>query len=77
MQYFVPVSLWFGEIEIDRDGREVRVGGRARSLQPQAWAVLAYLVAHLDRVVTKDELLDRLWGGTHVTGVSYRPRDPA
>lgn len=29
--------------------------------------MLEYLVVHRDRVVTKDELLERLWEGAHVT----------
>jgi pimeloyl-ACP methyl ester carboxylesterase/DNA-binding winged helix-turn-helix (wHTH) protein len=61
------VSLRFGDVEIDPDARELRVGGQAQPLQPQAWAVLSYLVAHRDRVVPKQELLDALWEGTHVT----------
>lgn len=35
--------------------------GRAVHLQPKAFDVLAYLVAARERVVSKDELLERLW----------------
>src|SRR5262245_66646527 len=35
-------------------------------LTPKAFAVLSYLVARSDRLVTKDELLRALWPDTHV-----------
>ncbi|MEL7210067.1 MAG: winged helix-turn-helix domain-containing protein, partial [Actinomycetota bacterium] len=31
------------------------------AVEPQVFDVLAYLVAHRDRVVTKHELLDEVW----------------
>jgi pimeloyl-ACP methyl ester carboxylesterase len=61
------VLLRFGDIVIDRAGREVKVAGTPQRLQPQTWAVLDYLLTHRDRVVTKEELLDALWDGTKVT----------
>jgi DNA-binding winged helix-turn-helix (wHTH) protein/pimeloyl-ACP methyl ester carboxylesterase len=61
------VSLRFGNVEIDRSGREVRVAGTSQRLQPQIWALLDYLLSHRDRVVTKEELLSSLWGGATVT----------
>jgi pimeloyl-ACP methyl ester carboxylesterase/DNA-binding winged helix-turn-helix (wHTH) protein len=61
------VQLRFGNVEIDRAGREVRVSGTLQRLQPQIWALLDYLLSRTDRVVTKEELLSSLWGGTKVT----------
>lgn len=51
----------FDDVEIDSKRRELRRAGVVRPLQPQAYAVLEYLVRHRDRVVTKEELLDALW----------------
>jgi len=61
------VQLRFGNVEIDRAGREVRVAGTPQRLQPQTWALLDYLLERADRVVTKEELLASLWAGTRVT----------
>src|SRR4051812_4059376 len=51
----------FDEVEIDTGRRELRCAGVSRALQPQAFAVLEYLVTHRERVVTKQELLEGLW----------------
>lgn len=42
-----------------RDGELIRV-------EPKVMAVLAYLAANPGRVVGKDELIARVWGGLHV-----------
>lgn len=61
------MNLRFGDVEIDRAGREVRVAGTPQRLQPQIWALLEYLLSRPDRVVSKEELLSSLWSGTKVT----------
>jgi len=43
----------FGPDVLDVAHRELRVAGKVRSLQPQVFAVLAYLVHHRGRVVPK------------------------
>lgn len=55
------VIFRFANNEIDAKRRELRRGGIVQPLQPQAYAVLEYLVRHRDRVVTKQELLEALW----------------
>jgi pimeloyl-ACP methyl ester carboxylesterase len=45
---------------LERDGTDVRV-------EPQVFDVLAYLIAHRDRVVLKNELLDEVWGDRFVS----------
>jgi pimeloyl-ACP methyl ester carboxylesterase/DNA-binding winged helix-turn-helix (wHTH) protein len=67
VRYSACVSYRVGDVEIDPATREVRVAGQVVILQPQAWAVLHYLVTHRDRVVPKQELLDALWDGAHVS----------
>ncbi len=41
-------------------------GGNPVRLTPKAFAVLQFLVTHAGRLVTKAELLEALWAGTHV-----------
>jgi DNA-binding winged helix-turn-helix (wHTH) protein len=57
----------FGEFEIDRASFELRRSGRRVPIEPQAFDVLAYLTRHRDRVVSKEELMDQIWGGRFVT----------
>lgn len=52
----------FGDCELHLASRELLRGGAIQEIQPRAFDVLAYLVRHSDRLVGKDELLDRVWG---------------
>jgi adenylate cyclase len=52
-----------GDAELSPDRYELRRSGVALRLEPRVFEVLSYLVEHRDRVVTKQELLDRLWRG--------------
>ena len=51
----------FGDYALDTCLYELRHGGAPCPLGPQVFNVLAYLIAHRDRVVTKDELIEQLW----------------
>ena len=57
----------FGNCELDAGLFELRRGGQVVKLAPKAFDMLHYQVEHRDRVVSKAELLDRLWPGEHVT----------
>ncbi|MFK8024486.1 MAG: winged helix-turn-helix domain-containing protein [Ilumatobacter sp.] len=57
----------FGACSVDLDRVEVRRDGALVDTQPQVFAVLAYLLAHTDRVVSKEELLDNVWGDRFVS----------
>jgi DNA-binding winged helix-turn-helix (wHTH) protein len=57
----------FGDCELDEALYELRHGGVPVKLEPKAFRVLAYLIRHRDRVVTKDELIEKLWPGEFVT----------
>jgi len=62
----------FGPYELDEARRELRVAGALRPLQPRVFDVLAYLVAHGDRVVEKEELLREVWRDAVVTDASLQ-----
>ena len=57
----------FGGVDLDTDTYELRMDGRSIDVEPQVFEVLAYLVAHRDRVVPKEELLDQIWGNRFVS----------
>lgn len=61
------VRFKFGDYELDLEMFELRYRGSSRPLEPQVFDVLAYLVAHHGRVVTKEELLDSVWGDRFVS----------
>ena len=65
-------SYRFDGFVLDIDRRELRCGDELRSVQPQAFDVLVYLVTHRDRVVGKTELLDVLWPDAVVTDASLQ-----
>jgi DNA-binding winged helix-turn-helix (wHTH) protein/tetratricopeptide (TPR) repeat protein len=57
----------FDGFELDRDAYQLRDRGQVIGLEPQVFELLAYLVAHRDRVVPKEELLDAIWGTRFVS----------
>ncbi len=55
------------DVEVDAlTGRVIR-GGAEQHLRQKAFEVLLFLIAHRDRVVAKEEILDRIWEGVAVT----------
>ncbi len=57
-----PAILTVGSLQLDPATRVCRRGDAAVSLTPREFSVLEYLMHHAGRVVTKDELLDHVWG---------------
>ena len=57
----------FEDFELDTERYELRCAGEARTVEPQIFDILAYLVKHRDRVVSKQELLDEIWPEGFVT----------
>jgi pimeloyl-ACP methyl ester carboxylesterase/DNA-binding winged helix-turn-helix (wHTH) protein len=57
----------FGDRELDTDTFELRRAGAPVNVEPQVFDVLSLLVAHRERVVTKEELLDSVWGDRFVS----------
>lgn len=56
----------FGNWELDLHLYELRRDGSPVKLEPQAFNMLAYLLQHRDRVVTRQELLEHLWVGQFI-----------
>ncbi len=52
---------------LDIDRRELSCAGQRVALEPQVFDVLLYLVQNSDRVVSKDELFDKVWDGRIVS----------
>lgn len=55
-------SLTIGEVSINRETREMIACGGRTELTLKEFELLTYLMEHINRVVTRDELLDHIWG---------------
>lgn len=51
---------------IDAERRMVLKDGRLTPLEPRVWEVLEYFLANRDRVISRDELIQKVWKGVHV-----------
>jgi DNA-binding response OmpR family regulator len=56
-----------GDVLLDRASQRVFRDGREMTLTPRATALLAYLMAHPDEVLTRERLLEAVWGWTYPT----------
>lgn len=61
------VRYTFGDVSIDSDRFVIDCRGEQLQVQPQVFDVLVHLIEHRDRVVTKEELLDSVWGDQFVS----------
>ena len=57
----------FGDCRLDLRRYELQRAGEVRPIEPQVFDVLVLLVRERDRVVTKEELLDTVWGDRFVS----------
>lgn len=57
----------FEDYELDTARRELRRAGSLVPLEPQVFDLLAYLVRHRDRVVTKEDLFAAVWNGRFIS----------
>jgi DNA-binding response OmpR family regulator len=51
-----------GPVTLARGAREVRADGRVIELTQREFDLLEYLLRHAGQVVTRDELLEAVWG---------------
>src|SRR4051794_30794552 len=58
----IQTTYRFGRVEVETDERLVLVDGIPAALGGRAFDLLAALLARAGKVVTKDELLDIVWG---------------
>ena len=57
-----------GEIILDRRGKRAYLGETILTLTPKAFALLEYLMTHPDEVVSRERLLDAVWGWEYPSG---------
>ena len=54
-------------VEIDPIQASVRRGGEILALRPKTYRFLLYLAEHHNRLVSKEELIEQVWGGANVS----------
>ena len=70
----VAMIYCFGPFELDLAKIELRRDGQPHPLEPQVFALLAFLVEHRERLVSKDEILEKVWEGRIVTDSALASR---
>ena len=57
----------FDNYVLDTERRELHQGHTLVSVQPQVFDLLEYLIRNRGRVISRDDLLDAIWGGRIVS----------
>ncbi len=57
-----PHFLSFCDLSLDRKTREVRRGNRLIDLTAKEYDLLEYLMSHPRQVLTRDQILEKVWG---------------
>lgn len=58
----LPQIMTFGNLEIDMTRREVRLDGVVVPCKPKEYDLLTFMGQHKSRVVTRELILERVWG---------------
>lgn len=54
--------ITFGAIQLDKNFHQVKIAGNNIKFAPKEYAMLAYFIKHHDRLLTREQLLNDLWG---------------
>jgi TolB-like protein len=68
------VTFVFSDFILDVDRRELRRGDEQVALEPQVFDLIVYLVRNRERVVSKDDLIETIWGGRIVSDSAIATR---
>ena len=64
----------FGEHSLDVERRELRRGEDRIEIEPQVFDLIVYLVQNRERVVSRDDMIARIWGGRIVSDSAVTTR---
>ncbi|HEV2955193.1 MAG TPA: winged helix-turn-helix domain-containing tetratricopeptide repeat protein [Xanthobacteraceae bacterium] len=68
------MKFLFSDHTLDTELRELRRGSEPVAVEPQVFDLLVHLLAHRDRVVSKDDLIASVWGGRIVSDSTLTSR---
>ena len=69
----MPKEITAGRLTLDEDKRRILNGGTVLPLTPTEYEVLKYLMLHKEQAVSREELLNEVWG--FQTAVETRATD--
>ncbi len=64
----------FGDVEVNLARHEISRDGEPGHVEPQVFDVLAYLVERAGELVTKNDILDNVWGDRFVSEAALSSR---
>ena len=64
----------FGPFELDMGKVELRARGDVCPVEPQVFALIAFLVENRERLVSRDELIEKIWDGRVVSDAAVSSR---
>jgi TolB-like protein len=64
----------FGQFELDLAAAELRADGAAVHVEPQVFALLALLIENSERLVSRDEIMEKVWDGRIVSDAAIASR---
>ena len=64
----------FDNYALDPDRRELRSGTAIVAMEPQAFDLLVHLIRQREQVVSRDELIELIWGGRIVSELALSTR---
>ena len=64
----------FDQFELDTGKVELRADGEPRPVEPQVFALLALLIENRDRLVSRDEIIEKVWDGRIVSDAAVSSR---
>jgi TolB-like protein len=71
----LPCMIYrFGAFELDTDKLELLADAEAVHVEPQVFALLALLVENRERLVSKDEVVEKVWDGRIVSDAAVSSR---
>jgi TolB-like protein/Tfp pilus assembly protein PilF len=68
------LHIQFSDCEIDVAAFELRRSGQPCAVEPQVFELLLYLAKNPDRLVTKNDLIENVWGGRIVSDSTLASR---
>ena len=69
-----PMIYRFGPFELDTSKVELRARGEVCAVEPQVFALLVLLVENRERLVSKDEIIEKVWDGRVVSEAAIASR---
>jgi DNA-binding winged helix-turn-helix (wHTH) protein len=64
----------FGDYQVHVERRELTRSGQPIAIEPQVFDLLVHIIHHRDRVLSKDDLIDGVWGGRVVSNATLASR---